>query len=68
MVDSGNPYFDKFVACNLSVYLLGLALANPCFRTTSVGILFLLGESPMNGKLLFRMRTRGRVLQMWRRL
>jgi hypothetical protein len=28
--------FDRFVVCNLSVYLLGLALANPCFRTTSI--------------------------------
>jgi len=24
-----------FVACNLSVYLLGLALANSCFRSAS---------------------------------
>jgi len=26
------PLFDRFVVCNLSVYLLGLALANACFR------------------------------------
>jgi len=24
------PLFDRFVACNLSVYLLSLTLANPC--------------------------------------
>ena len=28
--------FDKFVACNLSVYLLGLALANPCLRHPTI--------------------------------
>ena len=37
-MDSRNPRFDRFVACNLSVYLLGPALTNPCFCTASVGI------------------------------
>jgi len=29
------PLFDRFVACNVSVYLLGLKLVNPCFCSAS---------------------------------
>ena len=30
------PLFDRFVACNISVHLLGLALANSRFRSASI--------------------------------
>jgi len=32
--------FDRFVACNLSVYLLGLVLGKPCFRSMSCMLVF----------------------------
>jgi len=34
------PLFDRFVACNLSVYLLSLAFANPWFRYASICLYF----------------------------